>query len=66
MAENQVHVSAAECLLEIIKLSRDVTLDSTINEEFKEELLHQYEIEKNGEAKSLLKTCVAILQDSKP
>jgi len=42
-----------------------VPLVSAINEEFKEELLHQYEIEKNEGAKSLLRTCVNILQDWK-
>lgn len=61
----QVHVSASECLLEIIKLAVAVPLVSAINEEFKEELLHQYEIEKNEGAKSLLRTCVNILQDWK-
>lgn len=61
----QVHVSASECLLEIMKLSVAVFSVSEINEEFKNELLHQYEIEKNGEAKSLLRMCVNILQDWK-
>ncbi|XP_061372568.1 uncharacterized protein LOC133315038 [Gastrolobium bilobum] len=61
----QVHVSASECLLEVIKLSMDVPVVSSINEGFKDELLHQYEIEKNEEAKSLLRKCVNILQDWK-
>ncbi|XP_027329154.1 proteasome adapter and scaffold protein ECM29 [Abrus precatorius] len=61
----QVHVSASECLLEVLKLSIDVSLVTAIDEGFKEELLHQYEIEKNEEAKSLLRKCVRILQDWK-
>ncbi|CAL5190433.1 unnamed protein product [Lathyrus oleraceus] len=59
----QVHVSASECLLEIMKLSVAVPSVIAINEEFKKELLHQYEIEKNEGAKSLLRMCVNILQD---
>ncbi|RDY13157.1 hypothetical protein CR513_01957, partial [Mucuna pruriens] len=61
----QVHVSASECLVEIMKLAMDVPLVGTINEEFKDELLHQYEIEKNEGAKSILRKCVKILQDWK-
>jgi proteasome component ECM29 len=64
-AQNQVHVSASECLLEILKLSVAVPSVTAINEEFKVELLHQYEIEKNEGAKSILKMCVNILQDWK-
>ncbi|CAI8586672.1 unnamed protein product [Vicia faba] len=61
----QVHVSASECLLEIMKLSVVVPSVIAINEEFKEELLHQYEIEKNEGAKSFLRMCINILQDWK-
>ncbi|MED6172000.1 hypothetical protein PIB30_046082 [Stylosanthes scabra] len=61
----QVHVSASECLVEVLKLSKEVPSVSTINEGFKDELLHQCEIEKNEEAKSLLRKCVNIIQDWK-
>ncbi|KAE9606271.1 putative proteasome component Ecm29 [Lupinus albus] len=61
----QVHVSASECLLEVLKLAMDVPSVSDINEGFKDELVHQCEIEKNQEAKSLLRKCVTILQDWK-
>ncbi|ESW13516.1 hypothetical protein PHAVU_008G203200 [Phaseolus vulgaris] len=61
----QVHISASECLLEIMKLSMDVPLAGDVNEGFKDELLHQYEIEKNEGAKSILRKCVNILQDWK-
>ncbi|KAL2973237.1 hypothetical protein AAZX31_14G035700 [Glycine max] len=61
----QVHVSASECLLEVMNLAMDVPSVGTINEGFKDELLHQYEIEKNEGAKSILKKCVNILQDWK-
>ncbi|KAL2316898.1 hypothetical protein Fmac_030774 [Flemingia macrophylla] len=61
----QVHVSASECLLEVMNLAIDVPLVGTINEGFKDELLHQFEIEKNDVAKSILRKCVNILQDWK-
>ncbi|KAK7276642.1 hypothetical protein RIF29_17785 [Crotalaria pallida] len=61
----QVHVSASECLLEVLKLAQDVPSVIVINEGFKDELLHLCEIEKNEEAKSLLRKCVNILQDWK-
>ncbi|KAG4953084.1 hypothetical protein JHK87_038678 [Glycine soja] len=61
----EVHVSASECLLEVMNLAMDVPSVGTINEGFKDELLHQYEIEKNEGAKSILKKCVNILQDWK-
>ncbi|QCE01566.1 proteasome component ECM29 [Vigna unguiculata] len=61
----QVHISASECLLEVMKLSMDVALVGNVNEGFKDELLHQYEIEKNEGAKSILRKCVNILQDWK-
>ncbi|CAK8560889.1 unnamed protein product [Lathyrus sativus] len=48
-----------------MKLSVAVPSVIAINEEFKEELLHQYEIEKNEGEKSLLRMCVNILQDWK-
>lgn len=43
----------------------DMPLASAINEGFKDELLHQYEIEKNEEAKTLLRKCVDIVLDWK-
>lgn len=48
-----------------MKLSMNVPSIGAINEEFKEELLHQYEIEKNDGAKSLLRMCVNIVEDWK-
>jgi len=48
-----------------MKLSMDVALVGNVNEGFKDELLHQYEIEKNEGAKSILRKCVNILQDWK-
>ncbi|KAK7300265.1 hypothetical protein RJT34_11106 [Clitoria ternatea] len=61
----QVHVSASECLLEVLKLSVVTPSVSAINDGFKDELLHQFEIEKNEGAKSLLRECVNILQNWK-
>ncbi|RZC27069.1 hypothetical protein D0Y65_005290 [Glycine soja] len=43
---------ASECVLEVMNLAMDVPSVGTINEGFKNELLHQYEIEKNEEATS--------------
>lgn len=48
-----------------MNLAMDVPSVGTINEGFKDELLHQYEIEKNEGAKSILRKCVNILQDWK-
>ncbi|EXB37190.1 hypothetical protein L484_013555 [Morus notabilis] len=63
----QVHISASDCLLEIFKLYGDLPLvDLTLNIELKGELLHVHEIEKNGEAKALLKACIDILDNLKP
>jgi proteasome component ECM29 len=59
----QVHVSASDCLLEMIKLyeKRGGVLGGEIG--FKEELVNQWEIERNGEAKSQLKKCIDLLQN---
>ena len=38
---------------------------SAIDKGFMDELFHLYEVEKNGEAKSLLKKCIDILEDLK-
>ncbi|OWM69124.1 hypothetical protein CDL15_Pgr025311 [Punica granatum] len=57
----QVHVSASECLLELITLHRELPSTYWTDAGFKSEVLHQYEVEKNEEAKSLLKNCIAML-----
>ncbi|KAI9194392.1 hypothetical protein LWI28_005521 [Acer negundo] len=59
----QVHITASECLLEIFKLYRQIPYVASTDFVFKSELLHQYEVEKNGEAKSLLKKCIDILEN---
>ncbi|KAI9114257.1 hypothetical protein K1719_014907 [Acacia pycnantha] len=61
----QVHISASECLMDMLKLSMDQTQVSDINEGFEAELRHLHETEKNGEAKSLLKKCIDIVEDRK-
>ncbi|KAI9402448.1 hypothetical protein POPTR_001G274500v4 [Populus trichocarpa] len=55
----QVHISASECLLEVTGLASVRWTDVG----FKEELLHQYEVEKNEEAKSYLKKCIDIFEN---
>lgn len=55
----QVHISASECLLEVTGLASVRWADVG----FKEELLHQYEVEKNEEAKSYLKKCIDIFEN---
>ncbi|GKC22374.1 hypothetical protein Tco_1024524 [Tanacetum coccineum] len=56
-----VHVAASECLQELTKLYNDL-LEVPISEvPFKSELLHQWEIEKNEQAKSLMKKCIDMI-----
>ncbi|KAL5125680.1 hypothetical protein HKD37_02G005853 [Glycine soja] len=50
-----------ECVLEVMNLAMDVPSVGTINEGFKNELLHQYEIEKNEVTASV----VAFLRSEK-
>lgn len=60
----QVHVAASECLEEVTKLYRDYTQGAgggEVQVPFKSELLHQWEIEKNEQAKSLMKNCIDII-----
>ncbi|KAL9458549.1 hypothetical protein AB3S75_007422 [Citrus x aurantiifolia] len=59
----QVHISASECLLEIFKLFRQISSVYSSNIGIKGELVHQCEMEKNMEAKSLLKKCIDILEN---
>ncbi|KAL5580309.1 hypothetical protein UlMin_012751 [Ulmus minor] len=60
----QVHIAASNCLLEITKLYGKLpSLYWTAHEELKNELVGVHEIEKNGEAKSLLQKSIDILQD---
>ncbi|KAH9741790.1 ARM repeat superfamily protein [Citrus sinensis] len=59
----QVHISASECLLEICKLFRQISSVYSSNIGIKGELVHQCEMEKNMEAKSLLKKCIDILEN---
>ncbi|KAM4096438.1 hypothetical protein ACJW30_08G104900 [Castanea mollissima] len=59
----QVHITASECLLEITKLFRDLPSAHLIDVGFKNEILNQLGVEKNGEARSLLKRCIDILEN---
>lgn len=61
----QVHVTASESLLVIIKLYQKLQPIRCIDVQFKDELVHLYEVEKNGEAKSLLKKCIDTLENLK-
>lgn len=58
----QVHIAASECLLEMTELYRDLPPVQWTEVGFKSELLHQYEAEKNEQAKSLLKKSFDILE----
>lgn len=58
----QFHVSASECLLELTTLYRELPSMYWTDVVFKGELLHQCEVEKNEEAKSLLRKCVTVLE----
>ncbi|KAF5778932.1 putative armadillo-like helical, proteasome component Ecm29 [Helianthus annuus] len=61
----QVHIAASECLDEVTKLYRDFTrargAQVQVEVGFKTELVHQWEIEKNEQAKSLMKNCIDII-----
>ncbi|XP_062171204.1 uncharacterized protein LOC133876988 [Alnus glutinosa] len=61
----QVHITASECLLEITNLVKGLPSVQSISVGFKDELLHQLEVEKNGEAKSLLRKCTDIIENLK-
>ncbi|KAH7837827.1 hypothetical protein Vadar_018494 [Vaccinium darrowii] len=58
----QVHIAASECLLEMTELYRDLPPVQWTEVGFKSELLHQYEAEKNEQAKSLLKKSFDVLE----
>ncbi|KAK7856729.1 proteasome adapter and scaffold protein ecm29 [Quercus suber] len=60
-----VHITASECLLEITKLFGDLPLAHLVDVGFKNEILNQLGVEKNGEARSLLKRCIDILENLK-
>lgn len=55
-------MAASECLLEITLLLESLPTIQSIEIGFKGELYNQYEIEKNQEAKSILKKCIDIIQ----
>ncbi|KAJ9537257.1 hypothetical protein OSB04_029990 [Centaurea solstitialis] len=57
----QVHIAASECLQELTKLYRDLPEVPIAEVGFKHELVHQWEIEKNEQAKSLMKNCIDII-----
>ncbi|CAK9158428.1 unnamed protein product [Ilex paraguariensis] len=56
-----VHIAASECLMEVTNLYGLLPMVDGTEVGFKEELLKQYEVEKNEQAKSLLKKCIDIL-----
>ncbi|GAB2246168.1 hypothetical protein Droror1_Dr00001661 [Drosera rotundifolia] len=58
----QVHIVASECLLQVIELQQRFQPVPSKDMEFKGELVHLYEIEKNDQAKSLMKRCIAALE----
>ncbi|XP_062082273.1 uncharacterized protein LOC133788708 [Humulus lupulus] len=62
----QVHVTASDCLLEILKLYEHIpSVYWTASVDVMDELLQLLEMEKNGEAKSLLKRCIDIFENLK-
>ncbi|GMH13042.1 hypothetical protein Nepgr_014883 [Nepenthes gracilis] len=59
----QVHIAAAECFLQVIKLltaSQPVPLKDV---GFVNDLVHLHEVEKNEQAKSVLKSCIVTLEN---
>ena len=61
--EFQVHLIASECLLEVIKLYKQLAPVNWEDVGFKGELLHQYEVEKNEEAKTYLRKCIDLFEN---
>lgn len=59
----QVHVAAAECLLQVIELYGAIQSASAVDKGFKEDVAQLCEAEKNELAKSLLKNCIVILEN---
>lgn len=57
----QVHVAAAECLVQLIELYGEFQPAPALDQGFKLDIAQLYETEKNEQAKSLLNNCVAIL-----
>ncbi|XP_030455687.1 uncharacterized protein LOC115676805 isoform X2 [Syzygium oleosum] len=60
----QVHVSASECLLEMITLCRELPSTFWTDAGLKDLLAHLHEVEKSEQAKSLLKRCIHLLETS--
>lgn len=60
----QVHVSASECLLEMITLCRELPSTFWTDAGLRDLLAHLHEVEKNEQAKSLLKRCIHLLETS--
>ncbi|KAL3530047.1 hypothetical protein ACH5RR_009369 [Cinchona calisaya] len=58
----QVHVAASECLLDLLTVYSDTQSVHPPEVGFKAELLHLFEVEKNEEAKFLLRNCVDVLE----
>ncbi|KAK4773586.1 hypothetical protein SAY87_028605 [Trapa incisa] len=58
----QVHVSASECLLELTTLYWELPTIYWTEVSFKSKLVHLCEVEKNEEAKSLLRKSMAMLE----
>lgn len=63
----QVHIAAAECLVELTNELKAAPPAQWTEPEFMSELVELSLIEKNEQAKSLLKKCIQILKvDVKP
>ncbi|KAK1292730.1 hypothetical protein QJS10_CPB17g01685 [Acorus calamus] len=62
----QVHIAASECLLDMTKLYKSIPPTEREAVAFKDELIHLCEVEKNEQAKSLLRGCINILNDVTP
>ncbi|KAI5667802.1 hypothetical protein M9H77_17655 [Catharanthus roseus] len=59
----QVHISASECLLEVIDMYKTTYPEQSSEVAFIADLLHLYDVEKNEQAKFLLGRCIDILQN---
>ncbi|CAM8919803.1 unnamed protein product [Rhodiola kirilowii] len=62
----QVHIAASECLLEITKLYCNFPPADKKEVEFRQDLVHQLELEKNEQAKGLLKKSLDLIDSLSP
>ncbi|XP_020599416.1 proteasome-associated protein ECM29 homolog isoform X2 [Phalaenopsis equestris] len=59
----QLHTAASECILEIVKLNQNSSLEKKRIAKFRDDLVHLIEIEKSEQARTFLRRSIEILQE---